>query len=107
MVIDPQVWAGIVAVVLLLLGILGWFLQRERADVRENHKELSQKIDRVEIDVTEIKTKMGSYVTREENDAAHIRVIEEQRRDRAELRGFLTAWLERIERTLERKQDRP
>lgn len=106
MLVDPIIWSAIVAAVAILLTVLGWFLQRERAELKENHKELSGKIDRVETDVSEIKAKLGHYVTREESELAHTRILEEQRRDRAEMRGFLTAWLERIERALERKQDR-
>lgn len=115
--VDPIIWMGLLAFVGILIAVVGYFLKRERdgttAEIHEarteahnNHEALSRKVDRVESDVSEIKAQMGKFVTREESDRAHDRFIAEQKAERAELRGFLTAWLERIERALERKQDK-
>jgi hypothetical protein len=115
--VDPIVWLGILGLLAILLGTVAYLLKSERKgisrDISEarqethnNHIELRRKVERVESDVGEIRAQMGSFVTREENNRSFSNFFQEQRTERAELRGFLTGWLERIERTLERKADK-
>lgn len=111
-------WTLICGAFGLLVAIVGHLIKRDRGSIessiksareeaKADHKELSGKVDKIEADVREMAVRQGMFVTRSESDDAHARMAAEQRAERAELRGFLTAWMERIERAVQGKVDKP
>lgn len=112
-----EMWAAAVGLIGVLLAVVGVLVKRDREaiskqvaearrETKENHEAISAKVDRIETEVSEVRDRMSRFVTREEAERSHDRFLAEQRAERAELKGFLTAWLERIERALDRKADR-
>lgn len=111
-------WGLIVGAFALLVGVVGHLIKRDRSSIessikgardeaKASHEQLAGKIDKIEADVRDVAMRQGMFVTRTENDDAHTRLVADQRAERAELRGFLTAWMERIERAIATKADKP
>lgn len=103
---EPWVWAAATALIVILLAAVGYLIRRDRQaitdETRRNHVELSGKIDKVETDLSAIRSAMVQYVPRHEYELAHARQLDEQRHERSEMKGYFTAMIKMLDDRLGR-----